>query len=179
MCAWRNDERTASAAQGVRVGSCRIPSPERFGLAGCGQVRKTIQARTTSGGFRPAPRERQGCQPSTRPQSSGSGAAKIFTATSASLWNSAAQGALCIGMKTRGGGDAVEASAGKMIEQRQTEVRPDSRRKSDPSLDEARLRQQAIGVKLRQMFDQVVNEPVPDEFLDILKRADARKAGQD
>jgi hypothetical protein len=27
-------------------------------------------------------------------------------------------------------------------------------------------------VKLRQMFDEVVNEPVPDEFLDILRRAD-------
>jgi hypothetical protein len=40
------------------------------------------------------------------------------------------------------------------------------------SLDEARLRQQAIGVRLRQMFDEVVNEPVPDEFLDILRRAD-------
>jgi hypothetical protein len=40
------------------------------------------------------------------------------------------------------------------------------------ALDEARLRQQAIGVKLRQMFDRVVNEPVPDEFLDILRRAD-------
>lgn len=39
-------------------------------------------------------------------------------------------------------------------------------------LDEARLRQQAIGAKLRQMFDEVVNEPVPDEFLDILRRAD-------
>ncbi|HEY4029614.1 MAG TPA: NepR family anti-sigma factor [Caulobacteraceae bacterium] len=62
-----------------------------------------------------------------------------------------------------------------MIEQRHSDVR----RKSDPSLDEARLRQQAIGVKLRQMFDQVVNEPVPDEFLEILKRADARKSGQD
>ena len=41
-------------------------------------------------------------------------------------------------------------------------------RKSDAiagaSLDEARLRQQAIGVKLRQMFDEVVSEPVPDEF---------------
>ena len=46
-----------------------------------------------------------------------------------------------------------------------------------PSLDEARLRQQAIGVKLRQMFDQVVNEPVPDEFLQILRRADGRRAG--
>ena len=41
-------------------------------------------------------------------------------------------------------------------------------------LEEARLRQQAIGVKLRHMFDEVVNEPVPDEFLDILKRADSR-----
>jgi hypothetical protein len=64
-----------------------------------------------------------------------------------------------------------------MIEQKHSDMRPDIRRRSDPSLDEARLRQQAIGVKLRQMFDQVVNEPVPDEFLEILRRADARKAG--
>jgi hypothetical protein len=46
----------------------------------------------------------------------------------------------------------------------------------NPSLDEARLRQQAIGVKLRQMFDEVVSEPVPDEFLDILRRADSKNA---
>jgi hypothetical protein len=39
-------------------------------------------------------------------------------------------------------------------------------------LDEARLRQQAIGAQLRQMFEDVVNEPVPDEFLEILRRAD-------
>ena len=45
-----------------------------------------------------------------------------------------------------------------------------------PSLDEARLRQQAIGVKLRQMFDEVVSEPVPDEFLDILRKADKRSS---
>ena len=38
-------------------------------------------------------------------------------------------------------------------------------------LDEARL-QQALGTKLRQMFDAVVNEPVPDDFLEILRRAD-------
>ena len=55
----------------------------------------------------------------------------------------------------------------------------DSGRKSkpaggEPPLEEARLRQQAIGVKLRHMFDEVVNEPVPDEFLDILRRADQR-----
>jgi hypothetical protein len=50
-----------------------------------------------------------------------------------------------------------------------------SRRRGEPALDEARLRQQAIGVKLRQMFEEVVSEPVPDEFLEILRRAD--KAG--
>lgn len=77
-------------------------------------------------------------------------------------------------MTAKGGRSAVGADAGDMIEHRP----PETRRRSDPSLDEARLRQQAIGVKLRQMFDQVVNEPVPDEFLDILKRADARKAGE-
>lgn len=43
-------------------------------------------------------------------------------------------------------------------------------------MEEARLRQQAIGAKLRQMFDDVVNEPVPDEFLDILRKADQRQA---
>jgi hypothetical protein len=46
-------------------------------------------------------------------------------------------------------------------------------------IDEARLRQQAIGVKLRQMFDQVVNEPVPQEFLDILRRGDEASLDQD
>lgn len=60
---------------------------------------------------------------------------------------------------------------------------PNSSRRKPPSdsgeagLEEARLRQQAIGVKLRHMFDQVVNEPVPDEFLDILRRADEKSSG--
>ena len=62
--------------------------------------------------------------------------------------------------------------ADSMIEQRPTE----ERRKASAALDEARLRQQAIGVRLRQMFDEVVNEEVPDEFLEILRRADARTA---
>ena len=53
----------------------------------------------------------------------------------------------------------------------------EQRRKGSTALDEARLRQQAIGVKLRQMFDEVVNEPVPDDFLDILRRADEPKEG--
>ena len=46
------------------------------------------------------------------------------------------------------------------------------------ALEEARLRQHAIGVKLRQMFDEVVSEPVPDEFLDILRRAEPPSPGR-
>jgi len=49
--------------------------------------------------------------------------------------------------------------------------------RQEPEIEEARLRQQAIGVRLRHMFDEVVNEPVPDEFLSILKRADDRNRG--
>lgn len=61
---------------------------------------------------------------------------------------------------------------------------PDSSRRTPSSasgeagLEEARLRQQAIGVKLRHLFDEVVNEPVPDEFLAILRRADEKKAAE-
>ena len=51
-------------------------------------------------------------------------------------------------------------------------------RMRDVPLDEARLRQQAIGVKLRQMFDEVVSESVPDDFLEILRRADERRSGK-
>ena len=51
-------------------------------------------------------------------------------------------------------------------------------RNKSPSLDEARLRQQAIGQRLRQMFDEVVNEPVPDEFLQILRRHDEERPGE-
>ena len=54
----------------------------------------------------------------------------------------------------------------------------DVRQVKDVPLDEARLRQQAIGVKLRQMFDEVVSEPVPDDFLEILRRADGRRSGK-
>ena len=68
-----------------------------------------------------------------------------------------------------------------MIDSKDTSPRPDASASKDQGLEEVRLRQQAIGVKLRHMFDQVVNEPVPDEFLDILRRADERastKEGQ-
>jgi hypothetical protein len=56
-----------------------------------------------------------------------------------------------------------------MIDQRPAEK---PKRTPPPALDEARLRQQAIGQKLRQIFDDVVNEAVPEDFLDILRRAD-------
>ena len=68
-----------------------------------------------------------------------------------------------------------ERGAEDMIEQRPSP----ERRKASAALDEARLRQQAIGVRLRQMFDEVVNEEVPDEFLEILRRADKRSAEND
>ncbi|WP_430423222.1 NepR family anti-sigma factor [Phenylobacterium sp.] len=67
-----------------------------------------------------------------------------------------------------------ERSADEMIEQRPLP----ERRKASAALDEARLRQQAIGVRLRQMFDEVVNEEVPAEFLEILRRADERGSGK-
>ena len=39
-----------------------------------------------------------------------------------------------------------------------------------------RARQRAIGRELRRMYDGVVNEPVPDEFLDLLRRIDEADA---
>ena len=45
---------------------------------------------------------------------------------------------------------------------------------SDPG--DARINQEAIGEGLRRLFDEVVNEPVPDEFLELLRRADERLA---
>lgn len=61
-----------------------------------------------------------------------------------------------------------------MIDQSQ----PRSKGKRDVSADDARLRQQAIGAKLRQMFNDVVNEPVPDDFLAILRKADDAQSGE-
>jgi len=45
-------------------------------------------------------------------------------------------------------------------------------RKGSPEVEEARLRQQAIGARLRRLFDDVVSEPVPEDFLAILRRAE-------
>ena len=36
----------------------------------------------------------------------------------------------------------------------------------------ARARQQAIGRELRRVYDKVIQEPVPNEFLELLKKMD-------
>lgn len=43
----------------------------------------------------------------------------------------------------------------------------------------ARARQRAIGRELRRMYDEIVQEPVPNEFLDILHRIDANQGEKD
>jgi hypothetical protein len=43
----------------------------------------------------------------------------------------------------------------------------------------ARARQRAIGRELRRMYDDVVQEPVPDDFLDLLKKIDESKSKKD
>jgi hypothetical protein len=43
-----------------------------------------------------------------------------------------------------------------------------------------RARQRAIGRELRRMYDDIAQEPIPDELLDLLKRideSDAKSAG--
>jgi hypothetical protein len=55
-------------------------------------------------------------------------------------------------------------------------------KKEQPNRDEtiaARARQRAIGRELRRMFDDVVQEPVPEDFLDLLKKIDDAKGKKD
>jgi hypothetical protein len=78
-------------------------------------------------------------------------------------------------MSQSGGGRSLDRQDAKPADEEAESPKREPRR----ALDEARLRQQAIGVKLRQLFDGVVNEPVPDEFLNILRRADQKAPGGD
>jgi hypothetical protein len=44
-----------------------------------------------------------------------------------------------------------------------------------------RARQRAIGRELRRMYDDVAQEPIPDDFMDLLRRiddADEAKSGK-
>jgi RNA polymerase sigma-70 factor (ECF subfamily) len=92
-----------------------------------------------------------------------------------SLWNRIRKSALSSGVDTFGQRGRALRYFG--VEDMIEHVPMEDHRKGAAALDEARLRQQAIGVKLRQMFDEVVNEAVPDEFLDILRKAD-KPAGE-
>lgn len=42
-----------------------------------------------------------------------------------------------------------------------------------------RVRQRAIGRELRRMFDDVVKEPVPDDFLSLLQQIDEKADDRD
>lgn len=71
------------------------------------------------------------------------------------------------------GGDRLKMNEKRNSDRRRTDVQT----RREPDMAESRLRQQAIGVRLRTLFDEVVSEPVPDEFLAILQKADDRKKG--
>jgi len=43
--------------------------------------------------------------------------------------------------------------------------------------NELRSRQRAIGHELRRIFDDVTREPVPEEFLELLKQIDGKNEG--
>ena len=43
----------------------------------------------------------------------------------------------------------------------------------------ARARQRAIGRELRRMYDDVVQEPVPEDFLELLRKIDMIKGKKD
>ena len=50
-------------------------------------------------------------------------------------------------------------------------------KEQNPNREKARAiraRQRVIGRELRRMFDGVAQEPVPDEFLDLLRKIDAK-----
>lgn len=46
---------------------------------------------------------------------------------------------------------------------------------NDPA--HVRARQRAIGRELRRRMEDIVREPVPEEWLDILRQIDAKNAG--
>ena len=49
--------------------------------------------------------------------------------------------------------------------------RPEDREK----IASIRARQRAIGRELRRMYDEVVQEQIPDDFLDLLRQIDAKE----
>jgi hypothetical protein len=55
-------------------------------------------------------------------------------------------------------------------------------KKEEPDREQtiaARARQRAIGRELRRMYDEIVQEPVPEDFLELLKKIDAAAIKRD
>jgi Anti-sigma factor NepR len=64
-----------------------------------------------------------------------------------------------------------------------TSLRPSETPGTTPSLpaikaQDKRAQQRAISQGLRHFFDNVVSEPIPDEFVELLKKIDEEKTGR-
>ncbi len=66
-----------------------------------------------------------------------------------------------------------------MTDRDNDENAPNARSKSSPNAGEAKQRQRVLGERLREMFEDVVNEPIPDDFLKLLEQADEKAANTD
>jgi hypothetical protein len=74
-----------------------------------------------------------------------------------------------------------EVAVTRAAEQRQGWGYVTKDQKSDRDIAKTvKARQRAIGRELRRIYDDVASEPVPDEFLDLLRKMDRRggKGGQ-
>ena len=65
----------------------------------------------------------------------------------------------------------------KMTQQWDTTVPNDE--KPSEKARAIRARQRAIGRELRRMYDDVAQEPVPDDFMDLLRQIDESGGGKD
>ena len=70
------------------------------------------------------------------------------------------------------GGDSRRRMQGDMASITQREGHRTSVKKDRDKAAAIRARQRALGRELRRMYDEVVQEPVPEDFLDILKKID-------
>jgi hypothetical protein len=50
-------------------------------------------------------------------------------------------------------------------------------KKDSDKVQAVRARQRALGLVLRRMYDEVVHEPVPEEFLELLRQIDTSNGG--
>jgi len=62
----------------------------------------------------------------------------------------------------------------RIIERQGWEFVKDDRTTDRDKHKELRARQRALGRELRRMYDDVAKEPVPDEFVELLRRIDKR-----